>query len=173
MGREKLEVVSSFWYLGDCLSLGGGCELAPVTIYRVKWGQFYELLSILTSHSLPITSRGRLYNSYVRSNVFHTSETWASTSSDLPATQWPSHNPLDVRCPNQGPGQLTISPGEDAVWRSGKVLRTRRHKWHIHVERCDGWMKKVQKLNPSRGGGPSQHNTLIGKPGQKWFAWTA
>ena len=30
-----------------------------------------------------------------------------------------------------------------------KVLRTRRLKWHGHVERSDGWLKKVQKLNPT------------------------
>ena len=28
-----------------------------------------------------------------------------------------------------------------------KVIRTRQHRWHGHVERSDGWLKKVQTLN--------------------------
>ena len=42
VGREKLEVVSSLCYLGDALSLGGGCELATITRCRVAWGIFNE-----------------------------------------------------------------------------------------------------------------------------------
>ena len=36
-----------------------------------------------------------------------------------------------------------------------EVLRTRCLKWHGHVEHSNGWLKKVQKLNPtgSRGCG--------------------
>ena len=34
-----------------------------------------------------------------------------------------------------------------------KVLRTRRIRWHGHVERSDGWLKKDQKLNPTGGRG--------------------
>ena len=32
-----------------------------------------------------------------------------------------------------------------------KVLGTRRIRWHIHVKRSDGWLKKVQKLNAIGG----------------------
>ena len=34
-----------------------------------------------------------------------------------------------------------------------KVLRTRRLRWHSHVERSDCWLKKVQRLNPAGGHG--------------------
>ena len=38
---------------------------------------------------------------------------------------------------------------------SAKVLRTLRIRWHDHVERSDGWLKEIQKLNlrggPGRG----------------------
>ena len=34
-----------------------------------------------------------------------------------------------------------------------KVLRTRRLRWHSHVERSNSWLKKVQKLNPTGGRG--------------------
>ena len=32
-----------------------------------------------------------------------------------------------------------------------KVLGTRRLRWHSRVVRSDGWLNKVQKLNPTRG----------------------
>ena len=42
-----------------------------------------------------------------------------------------------------------------------KVLRTGRLKWHGHVERNDGWLKKVQKLSPK---GRRGH----GRPEETW-----
>ena len=33
------------------------------------------------------------------------------------------------------------------------VLCTRQLRWRGHVERSDGWLKKVQKLNPTGGCG--------------------
>ena len=62
VGREKLEVVPSFSYIGDCLSAGLGCELATITSWRVAWGNFNELLHVLTSRSFPITCSGIVYN---------------------------------------------------------------------------------------------------------------
>ena len=70
-GWEKLKMVPSFCYLGDCLSSGGGCELAAITRCRVAWGKFNELLPVLTSRSFPITSRGRVYNSCVSSAMLY------------------------------------------------------------------------------------------------------
>ena len=67
LGREKLEVMQSRCYIGDCLYSVGSYELASITRYHIAWHKFNELLSILTSHSLPITSRGRVYNSCTRS----------------------------------------------------------------------------------------------------------
>ena len=32
-----------------------------------------------------------------------------------------------------------------------QVLRTRRLRWHGHVARSDGWLKKVMKLTPGGG----------------------
>ena len=57
LGHEKLEVAPSSCYLGDYLSLGGSYEFAAITRFRVAWGQFNELLSVLTSRLFPITSR--------------------------------------------------------------------------------------------------------------------
>ena len=39
------------------------------------------------------------------------------------------------------------------IWQSHRRLR-----WHGHVERSDGWLKKVQKLNPTGGRGHGHPN---------------
>ena len=83
VGLEKLEVASSFCYLGDCLSSGGDCELNTITRCCVTWGKLNELLPVLTSRSFSITSRRRVFNSCVRSATLHASKTWAPTLSDL------------------------------------------------------------------------------------------
>ena len=77
VGKEKLGWCHSPTTLGT-VSSGCGCELASITICRVTWGKFSELLSILTFCSFPITPRRRVHNSCV-----HATKTWTSTSSDL------------------------------------------------------------------------------------------
>ena len=53
MGREKLEVVTSFWYLVDCLFSGGGYEFATIIRCHIVCGKFSELLPVLTSRQFP------------------------------------------------------------------------------------------------------------------------
>ena len=48
----KLEVVSSFCYLGDMLSAGRGCEIAVTTRVKMAWKKFRELLEVLTFSNL-------------------------------------------------------------------------------------------------------------------------
>ena len=49
---DKLEVVASFYYLSDILSVGRGCEVAVSTHDQTACETFRELLSVLTSHRL-------------------------------------------------------------------------------------------------------------------------
>ena len=117
VGREKLKVVPSFCYLGDCLSSGCSSELAAITKCRVAWGKFNEFLSVITSCSFTITSRGRVYNSCVRSAMLYAK----------PGSQ---PYPTSIACNAmtelwfagcaESPSQLAGSLGEDAAWRSGK-----------------------------------------------------
>ena len=62
VGREKIKVVTSFYYIGNFLSSGAGCILAIITRCHIAWGKFNELLSVFTCRSFPITSRGKVYN---------------------------------------------------------------------------------------------------------------
>ena len=45
---DKLDVVASFYYLNDMLSVGRGCEVAVSTHDQTACNTFRELLSVLT-----------------------------------------------------------------------------------------------------------------------------
>ena len=79
VGPDKLEVVASFCYLGDMLSVGGGCEMAVTTRVKIAWKKFRKLLPVLTSRHLSYKTRGHVYSSCVRSAMLHASETWPLT----------------------------------------------------------------------------------------------
>ena len=49
---DKLEVVASFYYLGDMLSAAVGCEPSTTTRDKTAWKKFKELLPVLSSHHL-------------------------------------------------------------------------------------------------------------------------
>ena len=59
VGPYKLEVVTSFCYLGDHLSAAGGCELSTTTRVKTAWKKFKELLPV-EEFSLHATSLSRL-----------------------------------------------------------------------------------------------------------------
>ena len=145
----------SFRYLGDCLSSGGSCELAAITRCCVAWGKFNELLPVLTSHSFPITSRRRVYNSYwyVRSAMLYASETWAPILSDLHRLQRNERTMIRWMCGVTTKDQVSSKNLLERMQLDDlvKVLHTHWLGWHCHVERSNGWLKKVQKLNPTGG----------------------
>ena len=83
VGPDKLGVVASFCYLGDMPSAGGGCEIAVTTHVKTAWKKFRELLPVLTSRHLSYKTRGHVYSSCVQSAMFHASETWPQTNTNL------------------------------------------------------------------------------------------
>ena len=83
VGNEKLEVVPEFCYLGDMLSVGGGCELAAITRCKCAWGKFRQLLPLLTNRQVPLLTRVKVYSSCVRSVMLHAAETWAIKADSL------------------------------------------------------------------------------------------
>ena len=131
-GQVKLEVVPSFCYLGDCLSSGGGYELATVTRCCVAWGKFNELRPVPTSRSFPITSGGRVYNSCVSSSMLHASETWALTLSDLHRLQRNDWAMICWMCVVTTKYQVSSQYLLERIRRAdlAKVLRTRWLRWH-------------------------------------------
>ena len=84
---DRLEVVASFFYLGDMLSAADGCELPTTTRVKTAWKKFKDLLPFLSSRHLPFKIHGCVYSSCVRSAMLHTSETWPLTKLNLQLLQ--------------------------------------------------------------------------------------
>ena len=146
VGDQKLEAVAEFCYLGDMLSGGGGCKLAATVRCKTAWGKFRELLPLLTNRHLPLTTRGRVFSTCVRSVMLHGSETWATTSNtlnrlrrnDRAMIRWICRvKPLDDVSSESLLARLGVKDLEE-------VLRTSRMRWLGHVERSTGWIAQVR-----------------------------
>ena len=87
VGPDKLEVVASFCYLRDMLSATGYCELLATTCVKTAWKTFKELIPVLSSRHLSFKTCGRVYSSSSRSAMFHASEIWPLTKSNLQRLQ--------------------------------------------------------------------------------------
>ena len=159
VGPDKLEVVASFCYLGDMLSVGGGCEIAVTTHAKTAWKKFRELLPVLTLRHLSYKTRGHVYSSCVRRAMLHASETWPLTNKNL---QRNDRAMIRQIC--------SIKPEDVATVRSSKLLakleledldlimRERRLRWFGHVERSSGAIRTACdiQIHGRRGqGGPS------------------
>ena len=165
VGPDKLEVVASFFYLGDMLSAGGGCEMAVTTRVKTAWKMFRELLPVLTSRHLSYKTRGHVYSSCVRSAMLHASETWPLTKTNLQHLQRNDRAMIRQIC--------SIKPEDVARVRSSEllaklqledldlILRERRLRWFGHVSRSSGAIRTAydMQIDGKRG---------AGRPKQTW-----
>ena len=156
VGPDKLEVVASFYYLGDLFSAGGGCEIMVTTRVKTAWKKFRELLPVLTSRHLSYKTRGHIYSSCVRSTMLHASETWPLTKTNL---QRNDRAMIRQIC--------SIKPEDVATVRSIEVLAKleledlylilseRRLRWFGHVERSSGAVRTTCdiQIDGRRGAG--------------------
>ena len=159
VGSDKLEVVASFFYLGDMLSAGGGSEIAVTTRVKTAWKKFRELLPVLTSCHLSYKTHGHVYSSCVRSAMLHASETWPLTKTNLQRLQRNDRAMIRQVC--------SIKPEDVATVRSSDllakleledldlILRERRLRWFGHVERSSGAIRTACdiQIDGRRGAG--------------------
>ena len=163
VGECKLEVVSSFCYLGDTICAGGGCELATITRAKSAWGKFRMLLPILSSRQISLATRGKVYSTCVRSTMLHASETWAMSSSALNRLQRNDRAMMRWMCNVRPEDDI----GSDAVLSMlgiedlSSIIRRTRLRWFGHVERSEGWINRVRKLKIESKKGP-------GRPKKTW-----
>ena len=80
---SKFNVVEFFRYLGDELCPDGDCKLVAIARTRAAWGNFCELLPLLSSSTISLARRGVLFNSCVRGALLHASECWALRREDI------------------------------------------------------------------------------------------
>ena len=118
--------------MGDTQSPGGGCELSSVTRVRSAWGQFRELLPLLTS----LTTRGHLYNTYVCNVILHASECWAPTVTDVARLQRSDRSTIRWICGVKWDDYVS---SDSLLKRLGihsltDLLRCHRLQWYGHVQ---------------------------------------
>ena len=148
-GEDVLEVVASFCYLGDMLSAGGGCELAAINRVNVGWGKFRGLLPILSSRHLPPKTRGRIYDTCVRSAMLYASETWARTAAVTNRFRRNERAMVRKICRVQPLDEVETDDLLEKLGITGieKGLRIRRLRWYGHVHRAQGWTNHVRDLH--------------------------
>jgi len=160
-----LEVVTEFCYLGDMLSSGGGCDLAATVRCKTAWGKFRELLPVLTNRHIPLSSRGRVYSTCVRSAMLHGSETWAASSSTINRLRRNDKAMIRWMCgvkPNDDTSSESLLE-KLSITDIDSVLCNGRLRWLGHVEPSSGWISQVRKLEIEGRKGK-------GRPKQTWDA---
>ena len=88
--------------VGDTIETQGGAVagvMARARSVRSGWSTFRELLPLLTSRSLLLLSKGRVYQAYVHS-VMYGSETWPVRVEDVCCMEKNDYenNAVDVQC---------------------------------------------------------------------------
>ena len=70
----QFDVVESFRYFDEKICPGGCCELATIARARTAWGNFCELLPLLTSTTIFLARRGKLHDSCDRGTLLYASK---------------------------------------------------------------------------------------------------
>ena len=170
LGRQKLEVVPSFCYLGTAYPQVGDVN-SLLSSLPCRMGKFNDLLPVLTSRLFSITSRGRVYNVCVRRAVLHASEIWAPTSSGSHRLQRNDQAMVPWMCGVTTKEQVSSQDLLEQMQLDdlAKVLHTRLLRWYGR------W------YNVAMVGGRKSRNSIpkevvavaaLSKPGQKWSTWT-
>ena len=139
LGGIALEAVKKFCYLGDMAGAGGGAEEAVLSRIQNGWAKFRELLPLLTGKSLPLLTKGTVYEACVRRVMLHGSETWQLKEEDLKRlerndnrmTRWMCGVTLHQKIPSSEiRSRLKLLSIRESV-------KLRRLEWFGHVERMD------------------------------------
>ena len=140
MSREKLEVVPFFCYPGDCLSSGGGCELATITRCRVTSFICYHLQRKISQFRSTMLMQAKLgpqpYPTCIACDV--TTERWFAGCAESP-TRTKSARRISWRECSLAIWQRCSAPTDSDIGCS------------------NGWLKNVQKLNPTSDRGRGRH----------------
>ena len=122
-----VDVEPNFCCLGDTLCAGGGCKLAIISKCGYVWGKFTRILPILTSKHVSLRTRGKVFNTCVRSALLHGSETLAPAAPDLKRL----HRKVRWICGVRGDDEVPpyILYAMLGVRAGGECIGTRRLRW--------------------------------------------
>ncbi|RUS78708.1 hypothetical protein EGW08_013529 [Elysia chlorotica] len=144
-----LDVEASFCYLGDMLCAGGGCELAIITRCCTAWGKFKKLLPLLTSKHVTLKTRGKIFNTCIRSALLHGSETWAPAAPDLQRLRRNDRAMIRWFCGVKPDDEIPIESLLDrlGIQEVTEAVRTRRLRWFGHVTRATSCINDTLSLS--------------------------
>ena len=84
----RLELVDTFCYLGDVLSVDGDVDAAVEARVHKDWNKFRQFVPVLTNEYVSFILRGTLYRRCVHSCMLHGSETRPLNKKNNLTLQW-------------------------------------------------------------------------------------
>ena len=79
---DEVETVRRFTYLGDRVSVGGGCEAAVTARTLCGWVKFRECGELLYGR-FPLKLKMTVHKSYVKPAILYGSEAWCLKESEM------------------------------------------------------------------------------------------
>ena len=98
LGRDEIEVIKEFCYLGDMIGGDDSTSRAVTARMRAGWRKFKELSGALCTRMLSHRLKGRLYKSCVRSMMCYGSECWAMRKMDVRRMQATEMRMIRIMC---------------------------------------------------------------------------
>ena len=78
-----MDVVREFTYLGDRVSVGGGCEAAVTARTRCGWIMFRECGNLFHGKRFPLKLKMTAYKSCVSQTILYGCEVWYLRESEI------------------------------------------------------------------------------------------
>ena len=136
---QVIEVVQRFCCLGDTIEAQGGTTAGGIARVRSGWSKFRELLPLLTSTALPLTTKGRVYQACVRSVMMYGSETWPVRAEDMCCMERNDMRMIRWMCNVSLKDRLRSDElrGRLNLESIGRCVQNRRLHRFGHIERMD------------------------------------
>ena len=95
---DEVETVREFTYLGDMVSVCGGCEADVTARTRCRWVKFRECSELLYGRRFPLWLKGAAYDSYVMPAILYGSEAWCLKEREMRILQRTERSMVSAMC---------------------------------------------------------------------------
>ena len=124
---------------------------------RSGWSKFRELLPLLASRALPLSTKGRVYQACVRSVMMYGSETWPVRAEDMCCMERNDMRMIRWMCNVSLKNRLRSDElrGRLNLESIGRCVQNRRLCWFGHIERMDKsfWVSRCRAVEVSGSAG--------------------
>ena len=147
---DSVETVSKFTYLGDRLNATGGCEIAITARSRIGWIKFRKCSEILKGRRFSLKTKGKVYNSCVRSAMLHGNEAWCLREKEMAILRRTERAMIRAMC---GVKLLDRRDSEELMDMLGikesldRMTKASSMRWYDHVLRKEDKNVIVTALN--------------------------